>query len=352
MAWLFARVSEASSWDSDSPSEITAPFVTLSGKPTQRPLSWRGWKSRPWIRLLYGMISKPSTAARGVESWISSQRATRASRFPTPASAEATPTSATCGPMSLVSCLRYPPAGVSSRTSAGIYLSASRRSFLTWSEWTTALRQVCSERPTWAHRIGASGCSSWQTATAREHKGAGNLNRGKCILSEEAENNWPTPKAIDTPEREKHKDGQEIQLPMVASRWLTPKTPTGGGQAVRPSPGSLRKLEDQILSHPAPPRTGAVWPTPRVGMERCDSATYSRGKGNIEEEVSAFMERQSPATSGRRSLNPRFVEWLMGLPLGWTACERAGMPSYPMWRLSALSRLRECLNTATRSPGK
>lgn len=34
----------------------------------------------------------------------------------------------------------------------------------------------------------------------------------------------------------------------------------------------------------------------------------------------ATTGQQSQSTSGRR-LNPLFVEWLMGFPAGWTACE-------------------------------
>ena len=33
-------------------------FVTSSGKPSLRPLSWHGWKTRPWIRLLSGLTFK------------------------------------------------------------------------------------------------------------------------------------------------------------------------------------------------------------------------------------------------------------------------------------------------------
>jgi hypothetical protein len=41
--------------DSSSPfEESPAPWLTLSGTPTQRPLSWRGWASRPWIKHLCG----------------------------------------------------------------------------------------------------------------------------------------------------------------------------------------------------------------------------------------------------------------------------------------------------------
>lgn len=61
-----------------SSEEPTVPCVSLSGKLTPQPVWWHGWKARRWIERLSSTIYSPSTAARGVESWISSLRATRA----------------------------------------------------------------------------------------------------------------------------------------------------------------------------------------------------------------------------------------------------------------------------------
>jgi hypothetical protein len=49
-----------------------------------------------------------------------------------------------------------------------------------------------------------------------------------------------------------------------------------------------------------------LWPTPRAFMHK-DSAT-DRGKSNLGEVVGG-------------QLNPMWVEWLMGFPLGWTDLE-------------------------------
>ena len=48
-----------------SPVPDIALWVTSSGKPSPRPCSWRGWKTRPWIARLSGTTLPPSTAARG-----------------------------------------------------------------------------------------------------------------------------------------------------------------------------------------------------------------------------------------------------------------------------------------------
>jgi hypothetical protein len=52
-------------------------------------------------------------------------------------------------------------------------------------------------------------------------------------------------------------------------------------------------------------------------------------------------ERSSADTRTSRRLNPLFVEWLMGLPIGWTACAPLGTEPSPWLRRMrcALSRL-------------
>ena len=68
MSWIFgptsacAQATAESTSDSPSPSAGEfAPAVMSSGTLLRRPLSWPGWKKRPWIRLLSGTTSHPST---------------------------------------------------------------------------------------------------------------------------------------------------------------------------------------------------------------------------------------------------------------------------------------------------
>jgi hypothetical protein len=58
---------------------------------------------------------------------------------------------------------------------------------------------------------------------------------------------------------------------------------------------------------------GAVkqWGSPRTGIRADTHFSYDRGKHNIEEQAGASMK-------GGGKLNPRWVETLMGLPVGWT----------------------------------
>ena len=87
----------ASTSASTSPVPDIALWVTSSGKPSQQPLSWRGWKTKPWIQHLSGTTLHPSTAALGAASWISSLLVTRVSRSRSLAAASATPIRAISG---------------------------------------------------------------------------------------------------------------------------------------------------------------------------------------------------------------------------------------------------------------
>src|SRR6266478_1165764 len=74
MGWLYVPASAGWNSESDSPSPDTELWVTSSGKPSLRPRSWRGWKTRPWIALLSGTTLPASEAESGVASWILSLR--------------------------------------------------------------------------------------------------------------------------------------------------------------------------------------------------------------------------------------------------------------------------------------
>jgi hypothetical protein len=113
---------------------------------------------------------------------------------------------------------------------------------------------------------------------------------------------WPTPQARD------HRTGQ-------ASR---------NGRVHSPA-----TLNDRV----------AMWPTPSATDHKGSSAPGQR-RGQLAEAVrwpsprasDAGTDRGSSAGWGLRSevgglLNPTWVEWLMGFPLGWTALEPSETPS-------------------------
>lgn len=151
-----------------SPSPTIGLWVTSSGKPTLRPLSWPGWKTRRWLRRLYGTISDPSTADRGAAAFISSLPAIPASRSASPESAEGVTIPGTSGRRSQGSSTRSDPNGSSSRTSRATSIWALPTSSENLAAWATEQRRACLRRERWAQATGVAASSSWPTPTAAD----------------------------------------------------------------------------------------------------------------------------------------------------------------------------------------
>lgn len=124
-----------------------------------------------------------------------------------------------------------------------------------------------------------------------------------------------------------------------SSSWPTPTA------VVRPMEGNVRLYRAKIEAgemteqeatailgkspYEAQGKIPAVWPTPRAG-----SMYGGTGSGQIIEErftegTISEEERRSMRSGNGGKLNPMWVEWLMGFPLGWTDLEDSETPSSP-----------------------
>lgn len=111
---------------------------------------------------------------------------------------------------------------------------------------------------------------------------------------------------------------------MPEKMWPTPSsrdwkdTPGMSPTGVNPD-GSKRTRLDQLARrvYHGGKQTRQTWPTPRQFMHK-DSET-DRGKSNIGEVVGG-------------ALNPDWVEWLMGWPIGWTALKPLETDRFQQWR--------------------
>ena len=82
-----------------------------------------------------------------------------------------------------------------------------------------------------------------------------------------------------------------------------------------------------------------LMPTATTGAGMCGgSANYQRLKEMEEAGVTSAEERRSMAAGNGGQLNPMWVEWLMGFPIGWTDLNASETPS--------------CLSSFTRSSGQ
>lgn len=362
MSWVYVPGLAGSSLASALPCPERGASLTWRGKPMPPRTLSRAWKTGAFITRLSGLTLPPSTLEDGVASWIASLRETRASPTVSPDADLAPPTNG----FSLIRCCGSSrSAGLivsSARTCAGTPTGSSAPLSRHWKGWVTALRQEFSARPRPERATGASDCSLWPTAVAQDDNKSPEAHLAMKARMKGGPRNtvtslqvmakiWATPQARDhfpahTPERvEKMKAlGHGMRnLNDEVSQWRTPSdiSKRGGSQdpAKRKAGGHAVNLEDQA-EHWPPPITAddGRKVTPRSAQRQlCNVASVW---------PQSFARPDQPMPAGgrysdtRRSLNPLFVEWLMGWPIGWTDC---GQPvtGFSRW----LQRSRGALST-------
>jgi hypothetical protein len=149
---------------------------------------------------------------------------------------------------------------------------------------------VVYRQPSWERRIGVIGCGLWATPrsySTQESNAPGltTLDIQVRGLYPDKKRYWPTPRAN---ERQQHNSQNSyVALSKAVMTWPTPKRPSGGGQMERTTPGGgIRKLEDAV-------------------------------------------SREEGRNTGQ--LNPTWVAWLQGWPLGWTDLKPLEMDKYQQW---------------------
>jgi len=252
----------ALSLDSSEQSQICAQSLFVRSKPSPSAIWLRKWKRDLWTQHLSGRILRPSLGKHFVTAWTSSLGDIPASPSVQPGSAKESKTRGTYGRGLQMEFDFSDPGSASLRTSKDISAWGCPTSSKTWQEWVIERRGAYSARLKLAHRTSESECSSWPTISVNESKnsiGGSQMERNSIPLGTMAAMHGPA-------------------VPASSS--------TDGSR-----PGS--------------------WATTRAGMARGNKFTYDRGKGNIEEQAGASVQ-------GGGKLNPRWVETLMGLPVGWT----------------------------------
>ena len=284
----------------------TSPLTSQQAGSLARSVMWRSkyrqpgfwqtlWQSKFYRQRLSGPTCEPSTLERGVESWIASLRDTLASPSPSPESVVEKAIQDTCGPKWRESWMNASPLLASSRTCQATLFSDLTPSPKTWSDWVTALRQECLRRRKLARATRENGCSSWLTphgmigmdSTGKEAHG-GEFAKQATTWRTARSNDW---KGGVTRDQGSSRAETDFFLPDQVNQWATPASADcqgshGGGQ--------VRSLRTDIAEKSSPP----------------DLATSNPGGESL---------LNTPTS--RPQLNPDFVEWLMGVPHGWTACE-------------------------------
>lgn len=389
MGWLFVPGLKESVSDSQSWNPHIVRSVTWRGKHT-RPEYWqRVWSKAPWIRVLSGMISNRLTADDGVESWILSMRDSRANRIPSPENAKESPTSVTSGPLFSESSKRLEPPWSSSKMCQGSF-SGFDLSERNYADWVTGLRLEYSARANAVPATGESGCSFWPTADASVSTGYNQSPSPNAAIRPTLgmiSRNWPSPNAHDgrrpgvderstqggnlnrdaalwpTPDTRMNRGSRESWMAEnpKAGRDLTTETEMWGTPTSRDHKDGATTLENTpvngllgrqaILFSPRDRETAPGDPSLMDGQisPRRWMTPRSKEDGNYQYDRSAPEGKRLTLTgqtrSAKKKLNPNFVDWMMGFPVGWTSVltdfAPAEMQSYLSKQRWLLSRLLE-----------
>ena len=195
------------------------------------------------------------------------------------------------GSSSTESFVSYDRATSSWRTSQACLLTGWEEFSEIWPKAGTMRSGKCYQRQMSEHPTsgGESGLLPAMTVSRRGNKSYGPNAKYRPSLQEMAEKGrWPTPTSRDW------------KAPGPNGRWRMGKL-------------QLDTL-DRAVQH---------WPTPTVQMSRPDMNRQNRPASGSDD-LGSVIKKQ---TGGQ--LNPTWVEWLMGFPLGWTDLKPSETPSSP-----------------------
>ncbi len=232
----------------------------------------------------------------------------------------------------------------------------------------------------------------WKERTQEKKAEGINLHKPLRIVAQEA---WPTITVTDAsvmkarlPEKMIRKDGRNsLRNPSLAETILQPrdfpKSKTDlqhknqglpyqkkhSWPTVRTSSANGASKKEIEMGNPKQRLEVMItnWPTPRAQEPGSTSENYGKGLKNTAEKwatpqardwkdtananvpTNSILGRQAPRTMKdgaefQMTLNPRFTEWLMGWPIGWTESELAGTEWFRWLQLMRGELLRmECI---------
>jgi len=172
----------------------------------------------------------------------------------------------------------------------------------------------------------------WQERKARFKRGESNFDPG--LKLETAVQMWPTPTQQDNP-----------QVRGVGKATGKRGTTLGGAVRMWPTPtssqareeGMIKQMRAKVLAgeitqeeaemmisgslEPARMEPMGLLPTPDTQQWDNTAVEYDRGAESMSGISLAVFARTYPETESGGSLNPNFVEYLMGFPKSWTEAD-------------------------------
>jgi hypothetical protein len=133
------------------------------------------------------------------------------------------------------------------------------------------------------------------------------------LLAETPSGNWPTPTVSDIytgnlkSTQQKTGSMHSVTLPQAVQMWPTPRSCSAMAATITPESAWNKKRSPNLETIIGQ----RMFPTPTANEDACGKPT-----GKMQKMLGNHPEVRGDGTGG--TLNPTWVEWLMGWPLEWT----------------------------------
>ena len=277
--------SEAICWDGER-------FVPSNGQTTLGAYCLPDSETESCHDSQSGMMCRPLTESRGEAESMSSQADSRVKTSAQPAKAqESTAQNPECGTTWQGSFARFDRDSSSWKTPQCSLLEGLDKYLETWPRWGMMRNGGCWERMTAEPPISATESGFWPTPT--RHDGKDNASPAAILRKSPGlgvvAQIWQTPTADDAVERK-------------IGKWNSRGEP---------------KLSAEVL----------IWPIPRTKGMCGGSGAWEQLK-----QATTIEEARKMGAGNGGQLNPPWVEWLMGWPIGWTDLKPLEMGKFRLWQ--------------------
>ncbi len=290
MSWHFLQEQAEASWEANSLDG--APCALLRLIPTAEACCLQDNATESLNRSRSGTTCGHLTGDSGAEPLTLCREASPARTSAQPEKAQGlTASAADCGWKWPGSFAKYDPALRLWRTRQCSLLGDSEEFSETWPKWGSMQSGECLEQMTLVPRTSEKESGSWPTPrrTDADRGGRGDLIQAVRGNANSHYKYWATPQAHDA------KKGDAKRVGRFGTK--------AGG----------RNLNDEV----------AKWPTPH-GFSKDGKSNGPSGN-----ELGRAVNKMQDANGG--SLNPDWVEWLMGWPIGWTDLKPLEMDKCRAW---------------------
>ena len=361
MSWHFSQALEAAS--SGGISSGGEPSAPSSSTPTPAMFFCPARTTDAFRPSRSGMTCEPLTADRGeaLLTWCLAD--SRARTSPPPARVpESAASEADSGARWHALLVKFSPDSCGWKTARCLWEEDLDWSCLTLPRWGSLHDGELWERATPGLPTSETASGFWRTPCATDGTNGGPNSRdsgGSPHLSSQV-HLWPTPRASeagpDFAKLSRSKTG--ISLQTAVAMWPTPRAANPGsrpngkggkilseevaiaeglrerGQKMWPTPHGMSK--DGKSNGPSGNELGnavnrSMYPTPRTtGLDGgSNSNTFVKEFPLPFDQFTPDSQKHDPRVGG--SLNPTWVEWLMGWPLGWTDCAVSATDKFRQW---------------------